>query len=237
MGSSSSDQWEVRSLAEISLRLKAGGTPSRDTAEYWGGAIPFVKIDDITASDGELVGASETINEKGLQHSSAWLVPENSVLLAMYASIGECTTNRIPVATNQAIIAIVPNTSLVVPEYVAFVLINKATSLASRNIQTTQKNITKGIVEDFLVPVPPLDEQRAIAETLDTARSIRRIARRELILEQEKRSALVEFVFQHGAHGEAQKDTVIGRIPQSWEAVWLGSGGLPGSKYWLKPEV
>ena len=81
-GSSLPNQWELRSLAEISLRLKAGGTPSRDTAEYWKGTIPFVKIEDITTSEGELLGTRERINEKGLQHSSAWLVPEDSVLLA-----------------------------------------------------------------------------------------------------------------------------------------------------------
>jgi type I restriction enzyme S subunit len=217
------DQWELKSLAEISLKLKAGGTPPRDTAEYWNGTIPFVKIDDITVSGGELFGTSEKIDEKGLQESSAWLVPEDTVLLAMYASIGECAINRIPVATNQAIIAIIPKISVVVPEYLAFVLMNKAISLASRNIQTTQKNITKGIVEDFLVPIPPLNQQHAIAETLGSVRSIRQLGRRELALERERKAALVEFLFSHGTRSEAQKDTAVGRIPQSWEIVELGS--------------
>lgn len=236
-GSALPDQWELKTLSEISLRLQAGGTPSRDVKEYWSGTVPFVKIDDITASDGELVGTSETINEKGLQHSSAWVVPENSVLLAMYASIGECTINRIPVATNQAIMAIVPNTSIVIPEYVAFVLMNKAVALASRNIQTTQKNITKGIVEDFNIPVPPLNQQREIAETLGSVRSIKRIARRELALEHEKKSALVEFLFKHGSRSEVQKETLVGRIPQSWESSDVGSlirGGPQNGVY--KPQ-
>lgn len=86
--------WDVVSLRDIATRLKAGGTPKRGIPEYWGGQIPFVKIEDITCSRGQITQAEEYITEEGLHNSSAWVVPGNSVLLTMYASIGETAINR-----------------------------------------------------------------------------------------------------------------------------------------------
>jgi type I restriction enzyme S subunit len=162
------DGWDVVRVRDIAYRLKAGGTPNRSVLAYWGGEIPFVKIEDMTRSGGDIRTTAECITPEGLQNSSAWIVPENTVLLAMYASIGEVAINRIPVATNQAIIAILPNRKLSDTEFLYFCLKYFGKSLVSYNVQTTQKNINKGIVEQFSIPCPPLPEQRAIARVLRT---------------------------------------------------------------------
>src|SRR5216684_5154109 len=109
--------WRSLKISDVATRIKAGGTPARGIPEFWGGSIPFVKIEDMTLSGGELASTCERITEEGLKNSSAWLVPKDSVLLAMYASIGECSINRVEVATNQAIIALVPDRSVIVENY------------------------------------------------------------------------------------------------------------------------
>lgn len=215
--------WQRRRLNEISRQLKAGGTPSRGIPEYWGGDIPFVKIDDLTSSGGELVSTSEFITEKGLQNSSAWLIPEDSVLLAMYASIGEVAINRVPVATNQAIIAMVPERSIVLPEYLALFLKTQTRALLARNIQTTQKNITKGIVEDFEVPVPPINQQQTLAWLWLRCRTLLKTLEQELRLECERKDALVDYLFSHGTRKEQQQECTLGTLPRSWQVTELGA--------------
>lgn len=159
--------WRWAKLREVALTLKAGGTPSRSVSDYWGGEIPFVKIEDITASNGWLMATQERINEAGLRNSSAWLVPGNSVLLTMYASVGVVAINAIPVATNQAIIALVPKREMVSEKFLYYALKYLGKYFAASTLQTTQKNINKRIVEEFAVPLPSPSEQTRIVTQLE----------------------------------------------------------------------
>src|SRR5688572_26968297 len=108
-------EWQIYKLGDKGLihGIRAGGTPLRIKKEYWdNGDIPFVKIQDITQSNKYLYETEEKITKAGLDYSSAWIVPPNSILLSLYASFGEVIINKIPVATNQAIIAIQPKESI-----------------------------------------------------------------------------------------------------------------------------
>jgi type I restriction enzyme, S subunit len=209
-------------LGEVCERLKAGGTPLRSEPSYWSGPIPFVKIEDLTESRGSIWCTRETITESGLVSSSAWMVPVDSVLIAMYASIGETAINRIPVATNQAIIAAVPDRSKILPDYLYFVVAHGGRELASHSIQTTQKNITKGIVESWRIALPSLTEQEHVVGTLRSVETALIARRRELDLERERKAALMDHLFTNGTHGESTKQTEIGEMPESWEVVQLG---------------
>src|SRR5579884_93178 len=162
-------------LADIALAMRAGGTPRRANARYWNGDIPFVKIEDITSCEGlHLSGTKGSISQEGLDASSAWLVPPGHVLVSMYASIGAVAINDLPVATNQAIMAIAPDPARVDPEFLAFSLRYLAPQLEARNIQTTQRNINAGILRDFTVPLPPLEEQQRTARILSTIQAWQR---------------------------------------------------------------
>jgi len=157
--------WEVVRLGEVAKKMKAGGTPKKGVKEYWNGEIPFVLIEDMTSCGLYLSKTKETITEGGLKNSNAWLVPENSLLLSMYATIGETAINTIPVATNQAILAIIPKSNFDIV-FGANLLKFNAERLKMQNIQSTQKNVNRGIVENFKIPLPPLSEQKKIASIL-----------------------------------------------------------------------
>lgn len=159
--------WKVVRLGEVAKCMKAGGTPKRSEPNFWGGDIPFVLIEDLTSCGLYLDTTKETITEEGLKNSSAWLVPPRSLLLSMYATIGETAVNTIPVATNQAILAIIPKDNFYA-EFGAYLLKFHSSRLARYNVQSTQRNVNKGIVEKFSIPLPPLEEQKQIAHILQT---------------------------------------------------------------------
>ena len=159
------EEWEVVRLGEVAEKMKAGGTPRRSVKEYWGGNIPFVLIEDMTSCNLYLSKTKETITEEGLNSSSAWLVPPNTILLSMYATIGETAINTIPVTTNQAILAIIPKDNFDTV-FGAYILKYNDQRLIMQNIQSTQKNVNKGIVDNFKIPLPPLPEQQKIAAVL-----------------------------------------------------------------------
>ena len=220
-------EWRVVRLGEVAEHMKAGGTPSRKETRYWGGNIPFVLIEDMTSCGLYLASTKETITPEGLEHSSAWLVPPGSLLLSMYATIGETCINLIPVATNQAILAIIPSSTFC-PEFGAYLLKFYSGRLAQYNVQSTQKNVNKRIVENFLIPLPPLPEQRAIAHVLRTVQRAKEATEGVIAALKELKKSLMQHLFTYGPVPVTKRERVplqeteIGPIPARWRVVRLG---------------
>lgn len=136
----------------------------------------------------------------------------------MYATIGATAINTIPVATNQAILAIVPKETCH-PEFLCYCLQAHKRHLAQLNVESTQKNVNKGIVSSFRLPLPPFQEQKSIANILLAVQ--RAIEAQERIIQttMELKQALMQKLFSEGLRGEPQKETEIGLVPESWEVV------------------
>ncbi|KYC51532.1 MAG: Type-1 restriction enzyme MjaXIP specificity protein [Candidatus Methanofastidiosum methylothiophilum] len=160
--------WVWTSLGEIALKLRSGGTPLKKMNEYYeNGTIPFVKIEDITSSHKFLYKAATYITKEGLDNSSSWIVPENSLLYSMYASYGMPIINKIEVATNQAIIAFIPPKGLIELDYIYYYLLSIRQSLKSKIRGTTQENLNAKIVSNIQIPLPPLAEQQRIVSKIE----------------------------------------------------------------------
>ncbi|QNI73791.1 restriction endonuclease subunit S [Synechococcus sp. NOUM97013] len=216
------EDWTLVRIDELATTLKAGGTPSRKNKDYFGGEIPFVLIDDMTSSGIYLKSTKETLTQEGLNSCSAWVVPKNTVLLSMYATIGATVITTFPVATNQAILAIIPREDCD-REYLSFCLQAHKSHLARLNVESTQKNINKGIVSSFSIPIPPLPEQKKIAYILSTVQQAIEAQERIIQTTTELKKALIHKLFTEGLRNEPQKQTEIGPVPESWEVVELGS--------------
>ncbi len=159
-------EWVRKKLGEVGIKLKAGGTPSKNIKQYWEGKIPFATIEDLTNSGKYLYSTKNKISEIGLTNSSAWLVPKNSLLISMYASLGEIVINKIETSTNQAILTIIPKKNYDL-NFLYYLIRNSKSKYEKLISQTTQKNLNKNKLENlkFLLP-PTLKEQQAIAQIL-----------------------------------------------------------------------
>ena len=92
-------------------------------------------------------------------------------------------------------------------------------------------------VLDQVVPLPPLPEQRKIAAVLNTIRTASlHQTQCEANATALKRAAIRE-LFTHGLRGEAQKETEIGPMPESWSIVslegcaFVQTGAAKGRKF------
>ena len=100
-------QTDYIEFSEVYDMAGEGGTPSTSNMEYYeNGCIPFVKIEDLKQK--YLVSNKDHITELGLQKSSAWLIPTNSILFSNGATIGEISITTYPVCTKQGILGIGP---------------------------------------------------------------------------------------------------------------------------------
>ena len=75
--------WRVSVVKDFCDDMKSGGTPSRDNMKYWNSNdVPWIKTGEIKSNI--LFNAEEYISIEGLEHSSAKLLPINTVLMSMY---------------------------------------------------------------------------------------------------------------------------------------------------------
>jgi len=148
--------------------MKAGGTPLKRFSEYYEkGMIPFVKIEDMTACDKYLHEVSNRITELGLEKSSTWMVPKETIIYSMYASYGIPVITKFPVATNQAIIAMILPKSQISTDYVFYYLKNLKPYIHLFIQGTTQGNLNGGIVKRLPFPFAPLPEQHRIVNKIE----------------------------------------------------------------------
>jgi len=157
-------EWVEKKLGDVA-QMNSGGTPSSKVSEYYNGDINWVSITDMTNTGKYIISSGKKITEEGLQNSSARLFPKDTVLLAMYASIGKCTIAKAEVTTSQAILGITVNNSLDI-EYLYYYLIYKKDELISQGQQGTQSNLNKGMVQNIIMCLPQIKEQNAIAKIL-----------------------------------------------------------------------
>ncbi|ACL69203.1 restriction modification system DNA specificity domain protein [Halothermothrix orenii H 168] len=219
-------EWEFRNFGLISKYIKAGGTPKADKKEYYGGEILFVKIEDMTKNGKYIYNTKSTITEDGLKNSSAWIVPKKSLLLSMYGSYGKVSINKVELATNQAILGIIPSEEVNLDYLYYFSLGCLKPYFKSLVKATTQANLTKQIVNNTPVLSPPLPEQKKIAAILSTVDKA--IEKTDEIIEKSKelKKGLMQQLLTKGIGHSEFKEVRIGtkkiKIPVVWTLIKFG---------------
>jgi type I restriction enzyme, S subunit len=214
--------WRTASLGDKEIALTAsGGTPDRSDARNFGGDTPWVKSGEL--DDNIIYATEEKLTEQGLQNSSAKLFPRGTLLLAMYgATAGKTAVLGIEATTNQAVCAIFPQNGSFDSRFLQFQLIHNRPRLLNARSGGAQPNISQRVIATLDVVLPPIEEQRAIASALESLQKAKEARQRELVLERERKAALMELFFTHGTRGEPTKQTEIGDMPESWRVVRLG---------------
>ena len=160
-----SEGWVTTTLSEVAS-WGSGGTPSRSNPNYYGGGIPWLKTGEL--GQRYVSSTAETISEDGLKNSSAKLFPAGAVAIAMYgATIGKTSILGIDAATNQACAVGIPNTELTSKEYLYHFLCSQKDAFVEAGKGGAQPNISQTVIKEWDVPLPPLPEQKRIADKLD----------------------------------------------------------------------
>lgn len=160
--------WPTKALEQLCVDIASGGTPSRANPAYWQGSIPWVTPGELTNLGTKYLSSTdERITDLGLASSGATLVPRDSLLVTTRATLGSLALAGMPMATNRGF-----KSAVFGPEVDAafgYHLFHRIRpELARRASGTTFLEISGSQFTQIVVPVPPLQEQRRIAEILDT---------------------------------------------------------------------
>ena len=166
-------------LGEI-CDVVSGGTPSRETAEFWdGGTIPWIKIGNIQRK--YVDEADEYITQAGLEGSSAKMLSAGTILFTIFATLGEVGILTIEACTNQAIAGItIKNQSDILTDYLYYFLKSQKSCIAALGRGVAQNNINLSILRNFEVPIPDLPMQKQIVAILDKTAKVVEVRQQQL---------------------------------------------------------
>lgn len=202
------DRVKLREVAEV----YSGATPKTSDPSYWNGDIDWVTPRDLSSlNERSILYSERRITRKGLESCSATLVAPNSIIMSSRAPIGYLAINKVPVATNQGCKNISPKPNLNV-DYLYYYLTHNIDSVKRLGAGSTFAEVGKSAVESVEILLPPLTEQKRIAEILSTVdEEIQKTDAIISVTEKLKRGLMQQF-FTRGIGHTKFKETTLGKV-------------------------
>ncbi len=164
--------WPMVKLKDC-CEVVGGATPKRNVAFYWDGDIPWITPKDVSnLSEPYIYEAPEYISKAGYKSAATYMLPVGTVLLTSRAPIGNVAIAGIELCTNQGFKSLISGQN-VHSKYLYHCIKKFVPQLELLGNGATFKEVSKRVVEDFEIPLPPLEEQKRIAAILDKADGVR----------------------------------------------------------------
>jgi len=212
--------WEVKKLGEVG-KCVTGNTPPKNDLENYGDYLPFVKPPQL--SNNIIKDAPEKLSEKGAKW--ARILPINSVLITCIGNLGRTAFNKVPVASNQQINAVMPKEKVIEGGFLFYQAQSSdfKNQLEDFSSATTVAIVNKSKFESIEIVVPPLPEQQAIVAKIEELFSQLENGKKELLTAQAKlktyRQSLLKSAFEGRLTNENLK---YKELPKGWEVKKLG---------------
>lgn len=161
--------WEYKKLGEVA-EIIGGSTPKTNIKEYWDGDYFWITPAELKG-DRFIKSTSRTITDLAVENTNLSLLPKGTVLLSSRAPIGKVAIADVPMYCNQGFKNIICGEKLN-NNYVYWLLYGKTEYLNSLGVGATFKEISKKIVENIPIPLPPLSTQQSIVSELDSLSKI-----------------------------------------------------------------
>jgi len=159
--------WKWTTLGEIA-DVVGGGTPkTNDPSNYESGTIPWITPADLSGYTAKHIAhGARFITQKGLEESSAKMMPAGTVMFTSRAPIGYVAIASSPVCTNQGFKSFVLKEG-VLPDYVYWWLKGSKDLAESMASGTTFLELSGAKAKQLPIPVAPLDQQKCIVAEIE----------------------------------------------------------------------
>ena len=157
--------WEEKNIKDIG-NVIGGTTPNTTNPEFWNGTHCWISPAELKG-DHYLYDSLKKITDKAIKAKSLKELPIGTVILSSRAPIGKVAINKVPMYCNQGFKCVVCKEYLY-NEYLYWWLYGNKDYLNSLGTGATFAEISKTVVENISLFLPPLSEQHRIVQTLDT---------------------------------------------------------------------
>ena len=141
----------------------SGSTPKTSVDEYWNGDVKWITPAELDADSYYIHDSVKHITELGRTKTGLSYMPVGTVILSSRAPIGKTAILGCEMCCNQGFKNLIC-TDRIFNEYLYHFLRAKTNYLNSLGRGATFKELSKGIVENVLIPLPAIEEQHHIAD-------------------------------------------------------------------------
>ena len=240
--------WTSTTLGAVATRLVNGGTPPTEEQAYWTGGLPWITGADFTQSGvGEF---RRFVSEEAIKRTATNIVDKGSLLIVTRTGVGKLAIAPCDIAISQDITGVYPDRDQVDVEFLYHRMRQGVDDLRKLNQGTSINGIVRKDLISYPFELPPLNQQRRIANILSTVDQA--IDQTEALIAKQQRikAGLVQDLLTRGIDENGNlrseethefKDSPLGRIPVEWESRPIGdigrwfSGGTPAKandRFW-----
>lgn len=230
--------WDTICVGDVCKYTTSGGTPRSSVISYYEPpTVPWLKTKEVNYC--RIYQTESCISQEGLDNSSAKLIPENSVIVAMYGqgdTAGRVAINKIPVSTNQACCNLIINPEKADYEFVYYALSALYEKLVSLKNGGAQPNLSAQIIRSVEIPFPPLETQHKIADILSAYDDLIENNQKQIKLLEEAAQRLYKEWFIDLRFPGHETTPIVDGIPEGWEEKAMMDicdsigGGTPSTK-------
>ena len=165
------DEWETRPLKSLATKIGSGATPSGGRESYVSKGVPLIRSMNVHFHGFERTGLVFLSNEQADELSNVVVQADDVLLNITGASIGRVTiapTEMAGARVNQHV-TIIRATPKLFPRFLSAFLASPSVQRMIDDVQVgaTRQALTKAMIEQFDIPVPPLAEQKRIVAKVD----------------------------------------------------------------------
>lgn len=159
--------WKTVRIQDLGS-VVGGATPSTKNDDFYGGAISWLTPKDLAGYTKRYIAKGErNITEEGFDSCSTELLPEGTVLFSSRAPIGYVAIASNPICTNQGFKSVIPDSDVVDPLFLYYLLVNNREKIKAAGSGTTFKEVSGNVMRNIQVKIPEsVPYQRAIARLL-----------------------------------------------------------------------
>lgn len=158
--------WEVMKTSLAFKGIGSGTTPSTSKKEYYDEDGKYwLQTGDL--NDGIILDTCKKVSDIAIKVCNLKFYPKDSVVIAMYgATIGKVGILGIKTATNQAC-CVLPANKHMIAKYTFYEFLACKPALLVSAIGGGQPNISQDTIRKQKIAVPPIEDQKSIADYLD----------------------------------------------------------------------
>ncbi|HUW44382.1 MAG TPA: restriction endonuclease subunit S [Dehalococcoidia bacterium] len=217
-------KWSVAKLGPLCSKIGSGMTPRGGESVYTGDGVALIRSQNVYNAEFAMDGLAHITDEQAEKMNGVEVLKGDVLLNITGDSVARSCTmpdSVLPARVNQHVSIIRPDNQALDARFLMYYLISpymQAYLLSLAGSGGTRKALTKSMIEEFIIPLPMIDEQKRIADIISAYDDLIESNRRRIGLLEQAACLLYREWFVHLRFPGHEHVKITDGVPEGWES-------------------